>query len=224
MSKIDGQKLSEKVIDRITIYKREVEYLMSQGQETVYSHDLSKITGILPTTVRKDFSLIGNKIGHVKLGYDLESMKNIFDDILGVGKKMNVALVGIGNLGRALIGFGGFEKRGFKVLCGFDKDKTVIGSEISGKTIYDIKDAKKIITRDKIDIIILSVSAKFSQLVFDELVNYGINAFINFTPVSLNKKGDKCVFVENVDFASSLEKLSYLMDKTYCDEENTDKK
>ncbi len=223
MAKINTSKLSEKVIDRITIYKREVEYLMKKGEKTVYSHDLSKITGISPTTVRKDFSLIGNKIGHVKFGYDLRSMKMIFDDILGVGKKMNVAFVGMGNLGHALISFTGFEKRGFNIVCGFDKEKSVIGTKIAGKPVYDIEDAEALIDAHKIDIAILAVSAKASQLVFDKLVSYGIQAFINFTPVSLDKRGNQNVFIENVDFASSLEKLSYFMAKNYNGESVLDK-
>ena len=223
MGKTNNSKLSEKVIDRVTIYKREVEYLISQGEETVYSHDLSKITGISPTTVRKDFSLIGNKIGHVKFGYSLKNMKEIFDNILGVHKSMNVALVGMGNLGRALMSFGGFEKRGFKVICGFDKDKLVVGTKISGKPIYDIEKVKNVIEQEKIDIAILSVSAKASQMIFDQLVGYGIQAFINFTPVSLDKRGNENVFIENVDIASSLEKLSYFMDNSLSSEQDVEK-
>lgn len=205
--------ISRKVVDRITVYRREIEHLLKSGRDKVYSYELSEITGIPSTTVRKDFSIIGNKLGHVKSGYDIKTLKGIFDNILGTESTWNIAIAGIGNLGKALMRFSGFNKRGFHVVCGFDADEFIVGREISGKRIYDVQVAKELIEKYQIKMIIITVNTANAQKVLNYFAQLGIKAFLNFCPISLSKAEFQDISIENVDFAASLEALSFFLDK-----------
>ncbi len=206
--------VSKKIVERLTIYKREIEKLIKEGKETIFSYELEKITGIPATTIRKDFSILGVKLGHVKYGYNLIYLKRVFDEILGVKKPWNIAIVGIGNLGRALMGYTGFEKRNFNVICGFDIDEKVVGTKYNNKPIFHLNEAPQILKEYDIHIIVLTVPSEVTESVFKYFYDLGIRAFLNLTPVIINCSS--CVYVENVDLTSPLEKLTYYVDKNIC--------
>ncbi|GAB6189419.1 redox-sensing transcriptional repressor Rex [Marinitoga arctica] len=200
-------KIPKPTIKRLAMYYRCLENKKSSGIQKTSSKELAENLHIKASQIRKDLSYFG-EFGKRGVGYDIDKLMNSIKTILGLNKRWNVAIVGVGNLGSAIANYTGLEKNGFNIKAAFDKNKRKIGSQIAaGVIVYDMKEMKRVCKEKNIEIAILTVPAKVAQNVAEELLETGIKGILNFTPVSLNLPEN--ISVENVDFTISLKALTY---------------
>ena len=185
---------------RISLYLREVESLLAAGRPTVSSGELAESLGLTATQVRKDLTRFG-QLGRAGIGYPCADLAEELRRILGTDQLRPVALVGAGNLGRALAAYPGFERRGFKIVALFDNDLRKVGRQYGDLLVQDIAKLHFVCQRDRLRLAILAVSPSAAQDVADLLVRAGVQGLLNFAPVRLNVSAD--VVVSNV--ALSLE-------------------
>lgn len=202
------KKISDSTISRLSTYYRTLSNLIDQGIETVSSEQIAEINNITSAQVRKDLSFFGS-FGKRGLGYNTKDLRDQIAKILGLQKKWNVALVGVGNIGRALIDYAEFKKQGFIIKALFDNDPEKVGKEIGGLKIYHMDSACNVIKEQKIEIAIIAVPAKVAQSVVDSLVQCGVKAFLNFAPITIKVPNDVMVKYENMSI--ELEALSYFL-------------
>ncbi|HTN73928.1 MAG TPA: redox-sensing transcriptional repressor Rex [Pirellulaceae bacterium] len=194
------------VVSRLSLYLRELQHLMRDGQETTSSTQLGKLLGFTDAQVRKDLAYFG-QFGYPGIGYRCDELVAAIKRILGTNREWNVALVGIGNLGRALLGYRGFGEQGFRVAAAFDVDPNKVGSVIDGVPVYAIADMSAIVKEKGIRLAIIAVPAVAAQVVADEVVKSGVDGVLNFAPVTISLP--KEVSTVGVDLAIELEQLSF---------------
>ncbi len=202
------KKISDSTIRRLSKYYRSLEYLIEQGVETVSSDTLAEMDGITSAQVRKDLSFFGT-FGKRGFGYNTRALKKQIENILGLYRTWNVAIVGAGNIGRALTEYAEFKKQGFIIRLILDKDPKKIGQQVQGITVRDIKDLDELVKEEQIDIGIIAVPAESAQSVADKLVAAGIKAILNFAPRSIKVPPD--VMVKNENMAVEMEALTYYL-------------
>lgn len=190
---------------RLPLYYRLLESLKGEGVMSVSCTRIADELAVDPTGVRKDLAFTGI-IGKPRVGYDLIELMNAIAEFLGWSKTKEAFLIGAGDLGRALMGYGGFRERGLNIVAAFDTDPTIIGHKIHGKEVLNVEKLGDLITRMKIHIGIIVTPAKAAQSVADVMVNSGIEAIWNFAPARL--EAPETVIVENVELSASLSVLS----------------
>ena len=201
-------KIPDAAIKRLSYYYRALQPLMQQGTRQLSSRTLAEILALNPAQVRKDLSYFGS-FGKRGTGYDVAELSDKLAEILGISKEHRVAIVGAGNLGTALAAYRGFNVFGFEICALFDIDKNKIGKKIRGIPCYSISELKRIVSEEKIDMVVFSVPTETAQQVANLLVESGIRAILNFTQVRLNVPAE--VKVNNVDMALELKSLSYFV-------------
>lgn len=199
-------KISTLTIERLTLYLRFFKRIKAQGIVNIFSHQLAEHLGITAHVIRKDLSQFG-QFGNISSGYNVEEMIKYLSAILGVDKKQEIIIIGAGNLGRALLGYKGFETYGFYISAIFDIDESKTNRVISGVRCYSMSEIDKFIKDNKITVAILAVPATTAQAVAEKIVNAGIKGILNFSPLML--KLPENVRLIDVDFVSKLETLSY---------------
>lgn len=198
-------KVPQVVIPRLSLYYRAI---LESRKEFVSSEELSKLTQFSSSQVRRDLAYFG-QFGIPGRGYKTKILKSSILKILGLDREWKVVLVGVGNLGSALLSYKGFAKQGFKISYAFDKDKTKIGRRINSAIVKDIKNLSRLVKAKSIKIAIITVPYDNAQEVADLLVNNGIKAILNFAPVRLRLP--KAVTVLNIDLSIELERLAYFL-------------
>jgi redox-sensing transcriptional repressor len=199
-------RISTATISRLSQYYRTLERLIEQKIKTVSSDEIAEIDGVTSAQVRKDLSFFGS-FGRRGLGYNTIDLKNTIGTILGLDKTWNVALIGIGNIGRALVDYGEFKKQGFIIKLLFDNDPEKIGKRINDLSILPFSDVHTYIKMNDIQIAIVAVPARVAQVVVNTLVESDIRAILNFAPISL--KVPAGVLIKNENMAIEIEALSY---------------
>lgn len=199
-------KISDKTIERLIIYKFLLERLRDSNCENVYSHQIASLAHLKASQVRRDFMIIGYS-GNQKTGYNVKKLINSISEFLNPSEKINVILLGVGNLGRALLRYYSDIQRNYSVVACFDIDKNKIGEFIYCTKCYSLDDLKKIINEYNVKTAIVTVPAKAAQEVVDKLVSYGIKGIINFAPVRIKVPND--VYVEYIDFSVAVEKVNF---------------
>jgi len=194
------------VVSRLSLYLRELQHLVRDGNETTSSTQLGKLLGFTDAQVRKDLAYFG-QFGYPGIGYRCSELIEAVKGILGTNQPWPLAIVGMGNLGRALIGYRGFQHQGFHILAAFDNDPAKIGKDVDGVPIYHLDDIGRVAKEQRIRLAIISVPAPAAQRVADALVAAGIEGILNFAPVTLNLP--KHVRTVGVDLAMELEQLSF---------------
>jgi len=202
------KKISDSTISRLSTYYRTLGRLIEQGVQTVSSEQIAEINDITSAQVRKDLSFFG-AFGKRGLGYDTKDLREEISKILGLKKTWNVALAGVGNIGKALIDYEEFRKQGFIITALFDKDEKKIGKKQKKLVIHHIDNVCRITKENNIEIVIIAVPAKDAQEVVDRFVECGVRAFLNFAPITI-KTPDK-VQVKNENMSIELEALSYYL-------------
>lgn len=202
------RKIAESTVRRLAIYLRFLEEFEGQGVETVSSDELARRGATTSAQVRKDLSFFGS-FGKRGLGYDVVQLAAALRDILGLERPYNVAVVGVGKIGAALVQYGGFASRGFLVRWAYDQDRDKIGRSWDGVEIHDVAHLEDELRGTDVDIAILATPAGGAQEVADRLVRIGVKAILNFAPVQLMVPED--VAVKNVNMALELETLSYAL-------------
>jgi redox-sensing transcriptional repressor len=207
-AKLSKKRISESTIHRLSLYYRTLSLLEKENYETVSSKELAKREKLTPAQVRKDLSFFGT-FGTRGLGYPVVELKKQIACILGIDRQWRVALVGVGNIGSALVSYKEFSRQDFHIVKLFDNDQRKIGSNHKGIIISDIKHLECELQEAKIEIVIVAVPATVAQYIVDDVVKAGIKAILNFAPVNLKVPDD--VYVRNENMSMELEYLSFAM-------------
>lgn len=205
-SRSDPSAVPAAVVNRLSMYLRELQHLMSDGNETTSSSQLGHRLGFTDAQVRKDLAHFGH-FGHPGIGYRCDELVGAIRKILGTDREWRVALVGVGNLGHALLGYRGFHRQGFRLVAAFDTDPTKVGSDIEGVPIHDISHLVEIVSREQVELGLVAVPAADAQDVADQLVAAGVGGILNFAPVTL--KVPDGVSKIGVDLARELEQVTF---------------
>jgi redox-sensing transcriptional repressor len=200
-------KIPDETVRRLPVYLRGAIHLSQQGLESISSHHLAELLGVKPWQIRKDFSYFGD-FGTPGVGYRLDSLIKNINRILRLDAGQKAVLVGVGNLGSALLAFPGFGMYGFEIAAAFDVDKRKIGRRRGGVVIADIAKLRSL-RRRGISLGIIAVPEKATQEVADALVHAGIKGILNFSPryIAVPKR----VKVITIDIAMDLARLPYYM-------------
>lgn len=205
-----SQKVSSSTVRRLSKYYRTLSHLVDEGRESVSSEQLAKLEGFTSAQVRKDLSYFGT-FGKRGLGYSTSDLRKKIAAILGIDRPWNVALIGAGNIGTALIDYREFSAQGFHLKLLFDNDMNKIGKKVKSLVVKSITDLEMEFEKEKIEIVILAVPAEAAQSAADVAVKAGVKAILNFAPRNLNVPGDVTVRQENT--AMELETLSYAINQ-----------
>ena len=194
------------VVSRLSLYLRELQRLMFEGQETISSTQVGKLLGLTDAQVRKDLAYFG-QFGYPGIGYRCEELIQQIKNILGTDQDWPIAIVGIGNLGRALLGYRGFSSQGFRIVSALDVDEKKVGQQVEGVRIEHLDNMSKVIQERGIRLGVISVPAEMAQDVADRLVASGIDGILNFAPFTISTPST--VHVVGVDLAIEMEQLSF---------------
>jgi len=200
--------LPGKTVERLSEYRRTLLECLKENRNFIYSHDLAARLHITAVQVRRDLMLIGYSSVHKK-GYDVKELVDTISRIIDSEEGMNVAIIGIGNLGRALAGYFKGKRSKLNLVASFDNDPQKINKVISGVKCYPYDDLEKTLNDLKIQIAILTVPADNAKKIAEETVRFGIKGILNFTTVPLNVPSD--VFLEEYDMITSIEKVAYFV-------------
>ncbi len=208
---VKESKIPDATIERIALYSRPLERLMEKGEQLVSSEKLAELCNVNPAQVRKDLSYFG-EFGVRGIGYDVLDLLKEIRKILVSDREWKMGIVGIGNLGMALVENTNFEKRGYRFVAAFDADPQKIGKELPcGLTIQSIENLKPLTKELGIEVGVIAAQSSQAQGVADALLEAGIKAIINFSPVQL-RQPEGCL-LENVDFSVKLDDLAYHLSK-----------
>ena len=201
--------ISELTTNRLSVYLRCLNTLDGAGVRTISSQALADQFHLNAAQIRKDLAYFG-EFGVRGVGYYVRDLKRHLRQILGLDQKLRVAIMGAGNLGLALADYPGFRQEGFEIAALFDAADEKIGHESrSGVPIYDIKELKRIVRRERLDIAVIAVPAPHAQPVVEQVIAAGIKAILNFSPGALKVPQD--VKLKSVDLTVSLESLSFYL-------------
>ncbi len=204
MPRID---IPRKSIYRLSIYQRCLQKLKTNRVDTVSSEALAKAAGVKSTQLRKDLAYFG-QFGTRGLGYNVESLSATIGDVLGHNRLQPVVLVGVGNLGSALLRYGGFRKEGFEITAAFDQAPRPENRGLS-IPLLPMAAMPAFIHENQVKMAILTVPAAAAQEVANALIKAGVQAILNFSPTVLDVPDE--VVVNSVDLAVELENLSYFI-------------
>jgi redox-sensing transcriptional repressor len=199
-------RVPEATVERLAVYLRVLTEMLAQGVPTVSSDVLAAAAGVNAAKLRKDLSHIGSS-GVRGVGYDVSRLTAQVETVLGLTHSNAVALVGVGNLGHALAGYGGFAARGFGVTALFDVDPTLVGTTIAGVEVQDVAEIARVCAERAVTIGVVATPAAVAQRVCDALVGAGVQSILNFAPVVLSVPSG--VEVRKVDLAVEMQILAF---------------
>lgn len=203
------KKVPETSIRRLSIYFRELTSLEKGGIISISSSALSQRLGFSDAQIRRDLSYFG-QFGRSGLGYRVAKLKKVIARILGLENQVwNVALVGIGNLGSALLAYKGFRQQGFFIKVAFDTNPSKVGRIFKGVKVESLSRISSSVKRKKITIGVIAVPAQAAQDIADLLAKSGIKGILNFAPIRINVSPK--ITVKNVDLSMELENISYFL-------------
>lgn len=205
---VKQKKIPKATAKRLPLYYRYFSHLYNTGVQRVSSAQLSESMKVDSATIRRDFSYFG-ALGKRGYGYDVETLMNFFKDQLSQEKLSNIALVGIGKLGQALLHYNFRKNNNIRISAGFDVDKELIGTIRENVPIYHVDDLVSQIEDQQIEVAILTVPIDDAQAMTDRLVEGGIKGILNFTPLRLSVPEN--VRVHNVDLTNELQALIYFV-------------
>lgn len=209
MAKTGGSKrVPESAVKRLSVYMRVLTGLLESGRTEISSDALGKKLGLSPDQIRKDISYLGG-IGITGVGYEVRTLREGITRILGTDHTWNAALVGVGNLGSALLAYPEFKSQGFHIVAAFDNDLLKIGKTWEGVKIEDVGRIGDVVKEKNIQIGVITVPPEAAQGVTNKLVSSGIKAILNFAPVFVSVP--EKVKVQNVDLSVELEILSHFL-------------
>lgn len=211
----EGKDIPRATARRLPIYYRYLKILLDSGVTRISSNELSKAVKFDAATIRRDFSYFG-ALGKRGYGYDVKGLMEFFGDILNQDNLASVALIGVGNLGQALLNFNFHQSSNARISAAFDVNSEIVNTIQSGVPIYSTDDLEKQIQDQRIEVAILTVPAEVAQQTAKRLANAGIQGILNFTPLRLDVP--KEVRVQNVDLTNELQILLYFINNFEKDE------
>lgn len=199
--------ISNNVIRRIPRYLRKLDDLAYHGIDRISSGELGKQLGLTPSQIRQDFSCFG-EFGQQGYGYNVQSLRDEITSILGMKSGFSVILIGVGNLGHALVNNFGFGGHGFNLKAAFDVSPEVVGQDLGDIVVSHSDELDDYLKENDVDIAVLAVPKRIANNIANNIVESGIRAIWNFTNVELELE-DESVLVEDIHFSDSLLYLSY---------------
>jgi redox-sensing transcriptional repressor len=201
-------KLPGKTVERLSEYRRTLLGCLSEGKNYIFSHDLAAMLHITAVQVRRDLMLIGYA-SILRKGYDIKELIIKIGTVLDSEEAINVAIIGIGNLGRAVTGYFRGKRSKLNMVASFDNDPQKVNKVIAGIKCYHIQDMEQIIREMNIKIAILAVPVDVAKTTCESVVRYGIKGILNFTTIALNVPSG--VYLEEYDMITSIEKVAYFV-------------
>ena len=201
------ENISDAVIRRLPRYYRQLTDLCARGVVRISSHSLGQEMNITASQIRQDFSCFG-EFGQQGYGYNVEELRSEIGHILGVDNDHHLVMIGVGNLGRALLQNFKFSQAGFTVDAAFDVSPSIIGSVVNGVPVYSMHVLDGYIRKNSVDVVVLTIPQSVAQDTADRLIELGVHGFWNFTNIELSSADPEVKF-ENIHFADSLLTLSY---------------
>jgi redox-sensing transcriptional repressor len=201
-------KLPGKTVERLSEYRRTLLECLKEKKNFIYSHDLAARLQITAVQVRRDLMLIGYSSVQRK-GYDVKELIDTIGNIIDSQESINVAIIGIGNLGRAVAGYFKGKRSKLSLVASFDTDPQKVSKVVSGVRCYHHDEMEKIIKELDIRIAILTVPADYAREIAEEVVRFGIKGILNYTTIPLNVPS--WVFLEEYDMITSIEKVAYFV-------------
>ncbi|MBX7257941.1 MAG: redox-sensing transcriptional repressor Rex [Candidatus Hydrogenedentes bacterium] len=197
---------SDKTIGRISLYRRLLHSFCADGVRYLYSHQLATLAGVTPAQVRRDIMALGY-VGSPARGYHVEELLESISAFLNDADVQPVALVGLGNLGRALLAYLGGRSSKYSVVAAFDSDPQKAGRVINGCRCYPVDSIREVLEDRDIHMAILAVPAEAAQETAARLCELGVTGILNFAPVRLWVPDH--VYVEDIDLTTALERVAY---------------
>ncbi len=197
---------SERTIGRLSLYRALLNRMLRAGESNVYSHQIADAAGATPAQVRRDLMEVGYH-GSAAHGYDTRELIRAIGAFLDGPCPEQVALVGIGNLGRAIIEFFRDRRPNLRITVAFDRDRFKVNRMIGDCRCYHVEEMPRVVRQAGIRTAIVAVPVAAAQQVAEQLVTSGVRGLLHFAPVRLHLP--EGVFVENMDVAASLEKVAY---------------
>ena len=196
------------VVARLPQYVRILSRLLQEGSEVVSSQQLGEKLQVTPAQIRKDLSYFG-RFGKQGRGYSVHHLLERLKQILGLNSSWNVAVVGVGRLGRAILSYPGFTPDGFRLVAAFDSNPDVVGQGVAGLTVLPMEQMDSEVRGREITIAIVAVPTEHTQEVVDRLVECGVRAVLNYAPITPQVK--EGVRVRNIDPVLSLQSMTYYL-------------
>ncbi len=190
-------------VSRLTLYLRELDDLLDKGEETISSSRLAERSNVNPASVRSDFQFIGVS-GVSGRGYNVRYLTEQIKAALGLSLVQRTIVVGMGNLGRALISYPGFQSRGFEIVAAFDTDPQKLGIRVGKLIVQNLTELEAVVREQQVSLAMLAVPADVAMDVARRLWEAGVSGILNFAPTSLGE-GEYV----NVDVAAQLQQLSF---------------
>jgi redox-sensing transcriptional repressor len=200
------QRLSRATVGRLSLYLRCLEGFLREGGDKVSSSRLGEALGVGDTQVRKDLAYLGS-LGHPGIGYPTKELIQAIRRTLGIDRAWAVALVGVGNLARALLRYRGFQEQGFRIVALFDADPSKVGQRVENLEVHSTAAMAEVIPATGAELGILTVPAEEAQGVADALAEVGIRGILNFAPVIVRVPAG--VSLVAVDLTVQLEQLAF---------------
>jgi redox-sensing transcriptional repressor len=201
------KKISLQTVERLSLYRRIFEELHNEGVIQVYSHQLAKMVNVTPAQLRRDLASFGS-FGNISRGYNVYQMILTISRLLGTDSIQAIIIIGVGNLGRALLSYRGFEERGFHIAAIFDLDREKVGRVFAGRRCYHVDELDKVIPELKPVIAILACAPQGLQGIVERLWKLEVRAILSFVPKKIQPP--EGMHIEDVDISAKLEKLSFL--------------
>jgi redox-sensing transcriptional repressor len=203
--------VSVSTVERLSVYRKILEELHYDGVEYVYSQQLAEMVGVTPAQLRRDLASFGS-FGNISRGYNVYQLTRTISRILGTDTQQTVALFGVGDLGRSLLAYRGFEERGFHIGVIFDLDADKAGKVFAGRRCHHVDDMEKVLPGFNVRVAVMACRPPGVQALVDRLAKVGVTSILNFVPKRITPAPGG--YVESIDIAAKLEKLSFLSKKS----------
>lgn len=202
--------LPDKTVERLSKYRRALLIALANGKQHIFSHEIANMLHITPVQVRRDIMLIGYT-GTLRKGYDVKELIDLIGEIIDSEHGQKVCVVGVGNLGRSLIGYFNGKRTKLGIVASFDINPDKVDRVYAGVPCYHLDRMMEIIQKENISVAIITVPGSAAAKVAESLVMGGIKGILNFTPTSLNVASQ--VYLEEYDMITQLEKVAYFVKK-----------
>lgn len=203
---LTARKLPDKTIERLSMYRRNLMISLKQGKQFIFSHEIANSLHITPVQVRRDIMLIGYT-GTLRKGYDVKELIDLIGSIIDSDNGKNVAVIGIGNLGKAIISYFNGKRSKLRIIAAFDADPEKTGRLYAGVKTYPMSRLEEIVKKENISIGIIVVPGEKAGEVAERLVTAGVTGILNYTPRPLNVPSH--VYLEEYDMITSIEKVAF---------------
>jgi len=205
---MDKKLIPDIVVGRLPLYLRSIQRMAQEGRKVTSSQELGERLGISAAQIRKDLSQFG-EFGKQGTGYQINYLINQLSKILHVDRIWDIAIVGAGDVGNAIVRYQGFVNRGFRISMIFDNDPTKIGTQMGDFIVRDTANLIDDIRGQNVKVAMIAVPASEGQKVADQLIKAGVKAILNYAPISLSVPDD--VYIQYIDPAIHLQRMTYYL-------------